>query len=435
MKKIIGIRREDKNRWERRTPIIPEHIGYLIRDNDLEFIIQPSNIRAFSLREYEHYGAKISEDLSPCDFIFGVKEVPPDLILEKKTYIFFAHVIKGQKHNMPMLKKLIEKKCTLIDYERIVDKQNKRLVFFGYQAGQAGFMDGMWALGQRLDWEDIPNPFDRFRPAHTYLNLKEFEKDLEIVSEKIEEGGIPEDIAPVVVGITGYGHVSQGVQSLLNQLPVVEITPRELFNLKKNEFSRYKIYKVVFKEEDMVEPINPRKKFELQDYYQNPQNYKSIFFNYLPHITILFNCIYWDQRYPKFVRKEDVKNLWKNGKPCLKVLADISCDIEGSIEVNVRTTTPGNPIYVYNVEDDKTYDGYAGNGPVVLAVDNLPCELPKESSMFFSRILLPFIPEIANCNWEKKFEEIELSYSLKKAVIVHKGELTPEYKYLEEKIF
>lgn len=434
MKKIIGIRKEDKNRWERRTPIIPEHIGILIRDNDLEFIVQPSNIRAFSLKEYEHYGAKISEDLSPCDFIFGVKEVPKELILEKKTYIYFAHVIKGQKYNMPMLKTLLEKKCTLIDYERIVDKQNKRLVFFGYQAGQAGFMDGMWALGQRFDWEDIPNPFDRFRPAHTYLNLKEFERDLEIVSEKIEEGEIPEDVSPVVVGIAGYGHVSQGVQSLLNQLPFVEISPKELLKLKENSFSRYKIYKVVFKEEDMVQPINPKKKFDLQDYYDNPQNYKSIFRQYLPYMTILFNCIYWDQRYPRLVTKEDVKNLWKEGKPNLRVLADITCDIEGSIEVNVRATTPGNPIYVWNVDDENAYDGFAGKGPIVLAVDNLPCELPKESSTFFSRILLPFIPEISNCNWDKSFNDLDLSYPLKKAVIVHKGELTPEYKYLERSL-
>jgi alpha-aminoadipic semialdehyde synthase len=434
MKKIIGVRKEDKNIWERRTPIIPEHIGMLIRDNDLDFIVQPSNIRAFSNKEYEHYGAKISDDLSLCDFIFGVKEVPKELILKEKTYIFFAHVIKGQKYNMPMLKTILEKNCTLIDYERIVDKQNKRLVFFGYQAGQAGFMDGMWALGQRLDWEDMPNPFSRFRPAHTYLNLNEFEKDLEIVSEKIEEGEIPEEISPVVVGIAGYGHVSQGVQSLLNQLPFVEITPKELLNLKENSFSKYKIYKVVFKEEDMVEPINPKKKFDLQDYYDNPKNYKSIFNRYLPHLTILFNCIYWDQRYPRLVAKEDIKNLCKEGKPNLRVLADISCDVEGAIEVNVKTTTPGNPIYVWNVDDEKTYDGFAGKGPIVLAVDNLPCELPKESSTFFSRILLPFIPEIANCNWDLSFENLNLSYPLKKAVIVHKGELTPEYKYLERSL-
>lgn len=434
MKKTIGIRKEDKNKWEKRTPIIPEHIGILMRDNDLEFIVQPSVIRAFSKKEYEHYGAKISENLGSCDFIFGVKEVPVEFILSNKIYIYFAHIIKGQKYNMPMLKKLLEKKCTLIDYERIVDKQNKRLVFFGYQAGQAGFMDGMWALGQRLDWEDIPNPFDRFRPTHTYLNLKEFENDLEIVSERIEEEGIPEDVYPVVIGIAGYGHVSQGVQSLLNQLPFVEISPKELLKMKGNNLSKYKIYKVVFKEEDMVEPLNPKEKFDLYDYYNNPQKYKSVFNRYLPYLTVLFNCIYWEQKYPRFVTKEDVKKLWSKEKPKLKVLADISCDVEGAIEVNKRVTTPGNPVYVWNVDDEKTYDGVAGKGPVVLAVDNLPCELPKESSTFFSRILLPFIPEIANCNWEKPFDKLNLSYSLKKAVIVHKGELTPEYKYLERSL-
>ncbi len=434
MKKIIGIRKEDKNRWERRTPIVPEHIGILKRDYDLDFVIQPSKIRAFSLKEYEHNGATISEDLTICDFIFGVKEVPIDLIIPKKIYIYFAHVIKGQKHNMPMLKKLLESKCTLIDYERIVDKQNKRLVFFGYQAGQAGFMDGMWAFGQRLDWEDIPNPFDRFRPTHTYLNLKEAERDLEIVSERIEEEGIPEDIIPVVVGFAGYGHVSQGAQSLFNQLPHIEITPKELLEFKKNNFSKYKLYKVVFKEEDMVEPINPEEKFDLQDYYDHPKKYRSAFSRYLPYLSILFNCIYWDQRYPRLVTERDIKDLWKEGKKNLRVIADISCDVEGAIEINKRVTTPGNPVYVWSVENGNIYDGVTGDGPVVLAVDNLPCELPKDSSTFFSRILLPFIPEIANCNWDKKFEDLDLSYPLKKAVIVHHGEITPEYKYLERSL-
>ncbi len=434
MKKIIGIRREDKNRWEKRTPIIPEHIGILKRDYDLDFVVQPSKIRAFSLKDYEHNGAIVSEDLNLCDFIFGVKEVPVDLIIPKKTYICFAHVIKGQKHNMPMLKKLLESKCTLIDYERIVDKQNKRLVFFGYQAGQAGFMDGMWAFGQRLDWEDIPNPFDRFRPTHTYLNLKEAERDLEIVSEIIEEEGIPEDIIPVVVGFAGYGHVSQGAQSLFNQLPHIEITPKELLEFKKNNFSKYKIYKVVFKEEDMVEPINPKEKFNLQDYYDHPEKYKPTFSKFLCYLSILFNCVYWDSRYPRLVTERDIKNLWEGVNKNLRVIADISCDIEGAIEINKRVTTPGNPVYVWNVEDGKTYDGVAGKGPVVLAVDNLPCEFPKESSAFFSRILLPFIPEIANCNWDKKLEDLDLSYPLKKAVIVHEGELTPEYKYLERSL-
>ena len=135
---IIGIRRENKNEWEKRTPLIPEDIKSLIEKYSLRAIVQPSNIRAFKDEEYKAAGAEIDEDLNHAQLIFGVKEVPTELVLEHKTYVYFAHVIKGQPHNMAMLKTLMDKKCNLIDYERIVDENNKRLIFFGRFAGKAG---------------------------------------------------------------------------------------------------------------------------------------------------------------------------------------------------------------------------------------------------------------------------------------------------------
>jgi alpha-aminoadipic semialdehyde synthase len=435
MEKIIGIRREDKNLWERRVPLIPSHIATLIRENDVEFHVQPSRIRAFRDKEFEHVGARLSEDLASCDVVFGVKEMPPEVFEHAKTYIFFAHVIKGQKYNMPMLKAMMDRRCTLIDYERIADDSNRRLVFFGLQAGMAGFIDGLWALGQRLDWEDIPNAFDRMRPTHTYLDLHEIETDLDLVAERLEHDGLPDSLVPCVMGFAGYGHVSQGAQSLFHRLPYVEVTPEELPALRDNEPSRHKIYKVVFKEEDMVEPKEAGKAFDLQDYYKNPQAYVPVFERYLPYLTVLNNCIYWDARYPRLVTKQTLRTLYAaHPQPSLRVLADITCDIEGSIECTIKTSTPGNPVYVWEPAGGAAHDGVAGTGPVVLAVDNLPCEIPRESSEFFSRILMPFVPEVAVADYRKDFEHLNIPKPIKRAVILHQGRLTPEYAYLERSI-
>jgi len=435
MEKIIGIRREDKNLWERRVPLVPSHITSLIRENDLKFHVQPSRIRAFRDKEFEHADAVLLEDLSTCDVVFGVKEMSPEIFEHATTYVFFAHVIKGQKYNMPMLKTLMERRCTLIDYERIVDDQDRRLVFFGLQAGMAGFVDGLWALGQRLDWEDIPNPFDRIRPTHTYLDLHEIEADLDLVAERLEHDGLPESLVPLVMGFAGYGHVSQGAQSLFHRLPFVEITPGELLNLHKNESSPHKIYKVVFKEEDMVAPKEEGKEFDLQEYYAHPDRYRPVFEHFVRHLTVLYNCIYWDARYPRLVTQHHLRDLFQGAvPPPLRVLGDITCDIGGSIECNVKTSTPGNPVYVWDPATGQIHDGVAGAGPVVLAVDNLPCEIPRESSEFFSRILMPFVPEIAQADYRDDFEHLQLSNPIKRAVILHQGRLTPDYHYLERSI-
>ena len=154
----LGIRREDKNEWEARVPLIPSDVEKLIRKG-IEVVLQPSPIRIFTDQEYERIGATISEDLSDCPLILAVKEIPVDFIEEGKTYVFFSHTIKGQDYNMPLLQAMIDKKAQIIDYERIVDDQNRRLIFFGKHAGLAGMVSSLWALGQRLNDEGVENPF------------------------------------------------------------------------------------------------------------------------------------------------------------------------------------------------------------------------------------------------------------------------------------
>ena len=424
----IGIRREDKNTWERRTPVVPEQVKEL---KDIEFFVQPSKIRAFKDKEYAEAGAKIQEHINQCDVIFAVKEIPLDFFEKGKTYVFFSHTIKGQKHNMPMLKKIMELKCQLIDYEKIVDEKNRRLIFFGRYAGLAGMIDTLWALGQRLDEEGIKNPFAEIKQTYTYSSLEKAKNEVKKVGRNIKKKGLPESITPMIFGIAGYGNVSKGAQEIISLLPVKEITPEQVASLKDRDYSRNHVYRVVFKEEDIVEPLSGE--FELQDYYKHPEKYNSKFDKYIPHLTGLVNAIYWDNIYPRLVTKKYLKELHAGKtKNCLRVIGDISCDINGAIECTGKATEPDKPVFVYNPLTDKTTDGFKGEGVVVLAVDNLPCELPKESSEDFSSALKKFIPLIASADFSVNFEDCNLPPEIKNAVIVYHGKLTPNYGYLEK---
>lgn len=424
---MVGIRREDKNIWERRTPIIPQHIKEL-KEKGIEFFIQPSKIRAFKDREYAEAGAIIQDNINECNVIFAVKEIPSDFFKKNKTYVFFSHTIKGQKHNMPMLKKIMELKSQLIDYEKIVDEKNRRLIFFGRYAGLAGMIDTLWALGQRLNEEGIENPFAEIKQTYAYGSLGEAKKSIKKISENIKKNGLPESITPLIFGIAGYGNVSKGAQEIIDILPVKEITPEQVVSLQDKGYSGKHIYKVIFKEEDIVEPVSGE--FELQDYYKHPEKYRSKFDKYLRDLTILVNAIYWDKIYPRLVTKKYLKENY--GKIRLMVIGDIGCDINGAIECNVKITEPDNPVFVYEPLTDKTTDGFKGKGVVVLAVDNLPCELPKESSKDFSSALKKFIPEIAKTDFSVNFDDCNLSPEIKNAVIVYHGKLTPNYQYLEK---
>jgi len=425
----IGVRREDKNEWERRVPLIPEHIKQLKEKYDIETIIQPSSIRAFSDQEYIDSGANVSEDLSEAPVIFAVKEIPISLFQPRKTYVFFAHVIKGQKYNMPMLKKMMELGCNLIDYEKITDENGRRLVFFGHYAGLAGMFDTLWAFGKRMEIKGIETPFNEIKEAINYKDLNDIKDHLKMLGERIAKDGLPDDICPMVVGFAGYGNVSRGAQEILDLLPVEEITPEQLKTLSEN-YSNNVIYKVVFKEKDMVEPISPNANFDLQEYYSKPELYKPTFEQYLPYLTILMNCIYWEKRYPRLITKDYVERNYNQMK--LEVVGDISVDVNGAIEFTEKTTDSGCPTFVYNPSNKKITDGYEGEGIVVMAVDNLPCELPRESSEAFSKLLFDFVPPIAKADYSVDFDSLDLPPEVKRAVILYHGKLAPDYEYISK---
>jgi alanine dehydrogenase len=454
MQPSIGVRREDKSDWERRTPITPAVAAELRQRHDIQVIVQPSPQRAFSAAEFEAAGARMQEDLSGCPVVLGIKEIPKAAFLPGQAYVFFAHVIKGQPFNMPMLQRMLDLGCTLIDYEKVTDEAGRRLIFFGWHAGVAGMLETLWALGQRLAWQGIANPFTTLRRAYDYHDIAEAKLAVQQVGEAIRRAGLPAALAPLTIGVAGYGNVARGVWEILDLLPVQRIEPGELAGLaaglatvgrvaQRIETPRtetpptetspatHTIYVTTFREEHLAAPLDAGAAFDLQHYYATPQAYRSDFEQYLPHLSVLVNAIYWDPRYPRLVTKDYLRAAWRDGQPKLRVIGDISCDIDGAIECTVKGTEPGAPNFVYSPLTDEVADGVAGEGVVVMAVDILPSELPRDASEYFSQVLLPYAPALASADYTAPFADLALPAELQRAVIAHRGELTPSYRYLQ----
>jgi alpha-aminoadipic semialdehyde synthase len=199
--------------------------------------------------------------------------------------------------------------------------------------------------------------------------------------------------------------------------------------LKGEDLDNAFIYKTVFEEKDMVQPLEGE--FELQDYYEHPQRYQSKFAQYLPQLNILVNCVYWTEQYPRLVTRRGLAESSIGAvRPGLQVIGDISCDINGSIEITKAATKPENPCYTYFAENDDYKDGIQPSGVTVMAIDNLPCEFPKEASASFSAELKGFVNDIVCADFNKDFKDLSLPSEIKKAVILQNGELTPDYQYM-----
>jgi len=432
MTDTIGIRYEDKYLMEHRVALTPEHVKQL-SSKGLKFRVKNSAKRVFTDDEYREVGAEIVEDVRDIPLVLGVKEMPIDFFRKDGSYIFFSHVIKGQQYNMPMLKRMMELKCNLIDYEKITNEKGQRLIFFGRFAGLAGMINSLWTAGLRYKHQGIETPFIQVKQSHTYPSLKAAEDCIKKVANHIKTEGLPQEICPFVIGVTGYGNVSKGAQEIIDILPTKEISPEELLKLKsQKEFSNKVIYKVVFKEEKLSKRKD-NQPFELQTYYNHPELFESDFEQYLDHISILMNCMYWDEKYPRIVTREWLKNAYSNNnQPKLNCIGDVTCDPGGSIEATVKGTYIEDPIFVYDPFSGEIESGFTGKGIQVMAVDILPSELPRESSEAFSDALVNYVEEIAATDFDQDFENLTLPAPIKRALILHKGELTPDFKYIEE---
>jgi len=427
--KCLGIIKETKNKWERRVPLNPAAVRQLTEKG---FIVkvQPSENRIYKNDEFADAGALLENDLSDCDLIMGVKEIPIPSIIKGKPHLFFSHTIKGQDYNMHLLQYFLDTQSTLLDYERIIDAKGRRLVFFGKFAGNAGMVDALWSAGQRY-WQEygLKTPFLKVKQSYQYDSLEQCLAELREIGEEITRDGLPAEICPFNICLLGYGNVSIGCQEILTSFPIEEVMPDELADLEEKH-SKNRMYLSVFCEEHLVERKDGGE-FQLGDYFVNGNQYKSKMEKYLPYCTMYMSGIYWASGYPIFLKNSELKKL-QSEQPKLVVIGDITCDIEGSIEATRKVTMPDNPVFIYNPETDGLTDGFKGTGFALCAIDNLPCEFPREASDFFSAMLSPFVEGMLNNEFGKKLGDSTLPAEMIKACIVKQGKLETAYTYLEE---
>ena len=368
----IGIIRESRND-ENRTPLVPEHIKKYKESNpNINFIIQPSNSRCFSDEEYELCGAKINENLNECSIIFGVKEIDPNILINNRTYLFFSHTFKInkqqkniEKHKKDLLLSILNKKIKLIDYENIRGKNGTRCLGFGRFAGIVGCYNTLNLLLKVLGKQSLASAYKIDDYERLVLNLK----NLYFPKTKIL--------------VTGDGRVAKGVIELLNQTNIKAVS--------KKDFLEKKFDQPIFCNLETKDYVtnNSSTDFSLEHFINNPQDYSSSALQYLKETNILISAHYWDPSSPKIFENEDLKDLQN-----LKIVGDITCDINGSVPTTIRSTTIEEPNYWierYNLKEiDENNDGIA-----VMAVDNLPSELPRDSSTEFSEGIinevLPFL--------------------------------------------
>ena len=368
----IGIVRESRND-EKRTPLVPEHIKKYKESNpNINFIIQPSKNRCFSDEEYELSGAIINENLNECSIIFGVKEIDSNILINNRTYLFFSHTFKInkqqkniEKNKKDLLLSILNKKITLIDYENIRGKNGTRCLGFGRFAGIVGCYNTLNLLLKVHGKQSLASAYKINDYERLVLNLK----NLYFPKTKIL--------------VTGDGRVAKGVIELLNQTNIKAVS--------KKDFLEKKFDQPIFCNLETKDYVtnNSSTNFNLEHFINNPQDYSSSALQYLKETNILISAHYWDPSSPKIFENEDLKDLQN-----LKIVGDITCDINGSVPTTIRSTTIEEPNYWierYNLKEiDENNDGIA-----VMAVDNLPSELPRDSSTEFSEGIinevLPFL--------------------------------------------
>ena len=368
----IGIVRESRND-ENRTPLVPEHIKKYKESNpNINFIIQPSNNRCFSDEEYELSGAKINDNLNECSIIFGVKEIDSNILINNRTYLFFSHTFKInkqqkniEKNKKDLLLSILNKKITLIDYENIRGKNGTRCLGFGRFAGIVGCYNTLNLLLKVLGKQSLASAYKINDYERLVLNLK----NLYFPKTKIL--------------VTGDGRVSKGVIELLNQTNIKAVS--------KKDFLEKKFDQPIFCNLETKDYVtnNSSSDFSLEHFINNPQDYSSSALQYLKETNILISAHYWDPSSPKIFESEDLKDLQN-----LKIVGDITCDINGSVPTTIRSTTIEKPNYWIERNNLKEIDEN-NDGIAVMAVDNLPSELPRDSSTEFSEGIinevLPFL--------------------------------------------
>ncbi|MFQ5713273.1 MAG: hypothetical protein ACE5GU_04520 [Candidatus Scalinduaceae bacterium] len=429
---VVGILPESKNTWERRAPLRPRDVAWLVKKK-IPVEVASSSLRIYKDSQYRRAGAKIVPQFQKANLLVGIKEPPVDTLTPNSIYMVFSHTTKGQEYNQRLLATFLKKKITLIDYEHIKGSLGERLVYFGRYAGICGMIDTLHVFGQKVKLQGIPNPFSDLKNAVYYGNYGSAKTALDRVVEKIQRKGLDKKLVPFVIGILGHGNVSQGAQELLEHIEAVDIHPKGIELLARNRtYHKKKIYKLVFQREEKLRS-KKGKSFYFEEYLNHPERFESNLDKLLPFLNILVNASYWDRRYPRLLPEAMLRKLYRT-KPDfrLSVIGDLTCDIRGTIEITRRVTTASEPAFVYDPVSRKINNDLSHSGIAVMAIDNLPCEFPKESSMEFAEQIRDYVYQIAAHGVIDVTNHNALPNVIRNAAVTQNGRLTRRFKYLKK---
>lgn len=392
----IGLIKEGKIPADNRVAFTPEQCKWIQENREIKIIVEASSGRCYSDDEYREAGIEVKQDISECSILFGIKEIPVDMLMEGKTYFFFSHTKKLQPYNQEMLQTIIRKKITLIDYECLLHEDGTRLLGFGFFAGVVGAHNGMFAYGKRTGELELTRVYqlkNLQELIHSYFELR---------------------VPLLKIAVTGSGRVSHGIVEVMNLMGITEVTTDNY--LSNKEFT-YPVY-VHLKGPDLYENKETGE-YIREEFHENPEKYKCLFPNYLSETDILMNGVYWDTGIPRLFEMEDMK------KDSFKIqtIADITDDVKGSVPCNVGDATMEDPVYGIDKMTGEKTEPYLPGSVDLMAVGNLPNELARDASKYFGEQLLQFILDDLESGGSKIIND---------ATIVKKGELTEDYRYMEE---
>ncbi len=393
----IGIIREGKIPPDSRTPLTPEQCAHLIRDLHIDVVVEPSPIRCYTSAEYMDFHVPLTHDLHECEVLLGIKEVPLDQLIPGKTYLFFSHTIKEQAHNRKLLQSILAKQIRLLDYEVMTDDQGRRLIAFGKFAGMVGAHNALWTWGQRTGDFELPRMKDCF--------------DYEAAKDHYHSVEWP----PVKIVVTGSGRVGTGAVEVLHDMGILQVNPREFV---ANEFDEAVFTQLIPQDYAARKDGQP---FHTRDFYAHPEEYRSIFTPYTRAADILINGIFWDKRAPAFFTAEDMRT----PEFRIRVIADVTCDIApvSSIPSTLRPSSIANPVYGYDPESGDEIAPFQPGGVDMMAIDNLPSEMPRDASRAFGdQFIHHILPELL----------LTHSKVIERATIAVNGQLGPHFQHLQE---
>ena len=398
----IGLIHEGKIPADNRVALTPAKCAFIERLFSCKIIVEPSPTRCFSDAEFEAEGIEVSSDLSDCDFLMGIKEVPIDRLVAGKTYLFFSHTIKKQPHNRALLQAVLEKKITLIDYEVLTDDYNQRLIAFGKFAGMVGAHNGILGYGLRTGAFTLP----RMKDVESYAEARSIYKIT--------------PFPPLSVVVSGGGRVAKGAMEVLLDMGFKKVAPTDFLVEKFDKPVFTQIHPIDYVARKDGEP------FEKADFYRNPSDFRSTFAKFYRKTDIFINCIFFDRRAPMFFSAEDMKQPDFR----IKMIADVSCDLmpTSSLPSTIKTTTIEDPFFGFDIfQNTKSNNSFLGNAVTMMTIDNLPNELPRDASEYFGeQFIINILPEL------QAILRGDTSKIIDRAMITTAGRLTTKYRYLED---